>query len=108
MTRTSGNTDNAGVISALIRAETLILFLSAQGVQVKSVSLRNTQPVIRIVRHAWCERMKKRVWLGLISQAMTATGAFARAFIRMKVDVGWSGLNHFIKQRDIWQRLLLK
>lgn len=59
MARTSGNTDNAGVISALIRAETLILFLSAQGVQVKSVSLRNTQPVIRIVRHAWCERMKK-------------------------------------------------
>ena len=59
MTRTSGNTDNAGVISALIRAETLILFLSAQGVQVKSVSLRNTQPVIRIVRQAWCERMKK-------------------------------------------------
>ena len=59
MTRTSGNTDNAGVISALIRAETLILFLSAQGVQVKSVSLRNTQPVIRIVRRAWCERMKK-------------------------------------------------
>lgn len=59
MVRTSGNTDNAGVISALMRAETLILFLSAQGVQVKSVSLRNTQPVIRIVRHAWCERMKK-------------------------------------------------
>ncbi|MBM3070399.1 hypothetical protein GF617_04160 [Lelliottia sp. RWM.1] len=55
----SGNTDNAGVISALIRAETLILFLSAQGVQVKSVSLRNSQPVIRIVRHPWCERMKK-------------------------------------------------
>ncbi|HBO0721815.1 TPA: hypothetical protein MPJ72_001787 [Enterobacter asburiae] len=56
--RTS-SVSNADIISALLRAETLVMYLSAQGVKVKGVSLRNTQPVIRIVRHAWCERMKK-------------------------------------------------
>ncbi|NUL36357.1 hypothetical protein [Kosakonia sacchari] len=60
MVSLSDNITNAGVISALMRAEALILFLSSQGVQVKSVSLRNAQPVIRIARHAWCEQVKKK------------------------------------------------
>lgn len=59
MVRLSENITNASVISALMRAETLILFLSSKGVQVKSVSLRHAQPVIRIARHAWCEELKK-------------------------------------------------
>ncbi len=54
------NITNAGVMSALIRAETLIMFLSAKGVRVKSVSLRHAQPVIRIARHAWCEEIKRQ------------------------------------------------
>lgn len=52
--------NNTDVMSALARAEALILYLSAQGVSVKSVSLRNAQPVIRIARHAWCEQIKKQ------------------------------------------------
>lgn len=59
MVSLSENITNAGVISALMRAETLILFLSTKGVRVKSVSLRHAQPVIRIARHAWCEELKK-------------------------------------------------
>jgi hypothetical protein len=31
-----------------------------KGVQVKSVSLRHAQPVIRIARHAWCDEIKKQ------------------------------------------------
>ena len=50
--------ENTDVMNALMRAEKTIMFLSAQGVTVKSVSLRNSQPVIRIARHAWCEKMK--------------------------------------------------
>ncbi|KNC89928.1 hypothetical protein GM30_06195 [Trabulsiella odontotermitis] len=63
------------VISALARAEALILYLSAQGVSVKSVSLRNSQPVIRISRHAWCERMKKQ---GLARFDHTGIGSHGR------------------------------
>ncbi|EGZ4374633.1 hypothetical protein AA129_001281 [Salmonella enterica subsp. enterica serovar Lexington] len=51
---------NTDVMSALARAEALIEYLTEQGVSVKSVSLRNAQPVIRIARHAWCERIKKQ------------------------------------------------
>lgn len=53
------NITNAGVISALARAETLILFLSSKGIRVKSVSLRHSQPVIRIAHHDWCEQLIK-------------------------------------------------
>lgn len=53
------STVNDSVMSALLRAETVILFLTAQGVSVKAVSLRNGQPVIRIARHAWCDRMAR-------------------------------------------------
>ena len=60
MVSLSGDISNAAVLSALIRAETLIMFLSAKGVQVKSVSLRHAQPVIRIARHAWCDEIKKQ------------------------------------------------
>lgn len=60
MVSLSENITNAGVISALMRAETMIMFLSAKGVRVKSVSLRHAQPVIRITRHAWCEEVKKQ------------------------------------------------
>lgn len=52
------NLINTDVMSALARAEALIEYLTAQGVSVKSVLLCNTQPVIRITRHAWCERVK--------------------------------------------------
>ncbi|HCG2926642.1 TPA: hypothetical protein ACNFPO_004437 [Citrobacter freundii] len=59
MVSLSENITNAGVIAALMRAETLILFLSSKGIRVKSVSLRHGLPVIRIARHAWCEELKK-------------------------------------------------
>ncbi|HAF1675217.1 TPA: hypothetical protein G8K91_000354 [Salmonella enterica] len=75
MVRLSDNITNAGVISALMRAEALILFLSSQGVQVKSVSLRNAQPVIRIARHAWCEQVKKK---GLVRFDITGNDRHAR------------------------------
>ncbi|ECG1392456.1 TPA_asm: hypothetical protein GNB58_005107 [Salmonella enterica subsp. houtenae serovar 45:g,z51:-] len=58
MIHTVKNQTNASMISALVRAEALIMYLSAQGVSIKSVSLRHAQPVIRIERSAWCERMK--------------------------------------------------
>ena len=50
---------NADVISALLRAETLVMYLTAQGVKVKGITLRNAQPVIRISWHGWCEKMKR-------------------------------------------------
>lgn len=53
------NVSNAEVISALLRAETLVMYLSAQGVKVKGITLRNAQPVIRISWHGWCEKMKR-------------------------------------------------
>ncbi|HDL8234104.1 TPA: hypothetical protein PXQ89_000711 [Yersinia enterocolitica] len=58
MVSLSQQTGNAAIISALVQAETLIMFLTSKGVQVKAVSLRHSQPVIRIARHAWCEEMK--------------------------------------------------
>ncbi|ARF50636.1 hypothetical protein [Pantoea stewartii] len=48
---------NTAVMSALARAEALVIYLTAQGVKVNGISLRNAQPVIRIARHGWCERM---------------------------------------------------
>ena len=51
---------NQAVISALMRAETVVMYLTAQGVTVKSVILRHGQPIIRIARHSWCDRMTAR------------------------------------------------
>lgn len=48
---------NADVVSALARAETLVMYLSSQGVRVMGISLRNAQPVIRISKAGWCDRM---------------------------------------------------
>lgn len=69
------NITNAGVVSALMRAETLVLFLSAQGVRVTGISLRNAQPVIRIARHAWCEKVKKQ---GLVRFDITGNDRHGR------------------------------
>lgn len=48
---------NQAVMSALLKAETVVMYLNAQGVTVKSIILRQGQPVIRIARHAWCDQM---------------------------------------------------
>ncbi|MGK3122878.1 hypothetical protein ACCY16_01985 [Candidatus Pantoea formicae] len=67
---------NAGLISALVRAETLVMYLTAQGVKVKGVTLRNAQPVIRITRHGWCEKMMRAGLAHYSQQSHDAHGRF--------------------------------
>lgn len=67
---------NADVISALLRAETLVMYLTAQGVKVKGISLRNSQPIIRISWHGWCEKMKRTGQAHYIQHGHDAHGRF--------------------------------
>ncbi|MGK0686888.1 hypothetical protein ACSFC0_16155 [Serratia marcescens] len=48
---------NASLISAMVRAESVILSLTARGITVQSIMFHGGKPVIRINRHAYCEHM---------------------------------------------------
>ena len=43
--------------SAMVRAESIILSLTAPGITVQSIMFHGGKPVIRINRHAYCEYM---------------------------------------------------
>ncbi|MCQ4171710.1 hypothetical protein [Hafnia paralvei] len=86
---------NAEFVSALIRAESVVASLSARGITITGIILRQGQPVIRIARHAYCEHMARTGKASYLHFGRSIQGEYRQGiFIQDGCKVIWSESLH--------------
>ncbi|USS96618.1 hypothetical protein M5J15_07365 [Serratia symbiotica] len=90
------NNANTSLISAMVRAESVILSLTARGITVQSIMFHGGKPVIRINRHAYCEYMTSTGKASYLQFCHGRQGDFKQGvFVQ---DAGLFGLSHYINR----------
>lgn len=86
---------NASLISAMVRAETVIISLTARGITVQSIMFHGGKPVIRINRHAYCEHMARTGKASYLHFGNSRQGDFKQGvFVQDGCRVIWSESLH--------------
>lgn len=89
------NNANASLISAMVRAESVILSLSARGITVQSIMFHGGNPVIRINRHAYCDQLTRSGKASYLHFGNGRQGEFKQGvFVQDGCRVIWSESLH--------------
>ncbi|EFG7849475.1 hypothetical protein EYD79_00890 [Shigella sonnei] len=82
-------------IAGLAQAESVVSALTAQGITVTSIVLRHGSPVIRIIRHEYCEQLVKNGQAISLSTGNHPQGQYRQGmFIQDGCKVVWSESLH--------------